>query len=131
MFCWDNNDINEETLSGHGTTHCINGIAIQRVVQSVQAMPETNPINVRLRSLEPQPSHVEHYTAGKRQSPSINMLKDSHLLPPGNVESLSAARLNDTSWCILRITETDTGNNKQTVSGWTGFNSTLSSENVQ
>ena len=30
QFCWDNNDINEETLTGHGTTHCTNGIAIQR-----------------------------------------------------------------------------------------------------
>ena len=27
-FCWDNNDICEETLSGLGTTHCTNGIAI-------------------------------------------------------------------------------------------------------
>ena len=31
MFCWDNNDILEETVSGKGTTHCTNGIAIQRV----------------------------------------------------------------------------------------------------
>lgn len=29
-LCLDNNDINEETLSGSGTTHCTNGIAIQR-----------------------------------------------------------------------------------------------------
>ena len=90
VFCWDNSDINEETLSGHGTTHCTNGIVIQCEVQSVYAMPEANPINVRLRSLEPQPSHVEHYTAGKSQSPCIYMLEDSHLLPPDNVESLSA-----------------------------------------
>ena len=25
-LCFDNNDINEETLSGSGTTHCTNGI---------------------------------------------------------------------------------------------------------
>ena len=27
-FCWDNNDIAEETLSGKGTTHCTNGILL-------------------------------------------------------------------------------------------------------
>ena len=30
FFVWDNNDINEETLSGCGTTHCTNGIVVQR-----------------------------------------------------------------------------------------------------
>lgn len=29
-LCWDNSDLCEETLSGKGTTHCTNGIAIQR-----------------------------------------------------------------------------------------------------
>ena len=32
-MCFDNNDINEETLSGSGTTHCTNGIAIQRQLE--------------------------------------------------------------------------------------------------
>ena len=130
VFCWDNNDINEETLSGHGTTHCTNGIVIQREVQSVQVMPDANPINVRRRSLAPQPSNVEYYTAGKRQSPSLKMMKDSQLIPPDNTPSSSAARLHDTSWCILRITEADTSNNTQTVSGWTGFNAMLHSDDA-
>ena len=40
-FCWDNNDINEETLSGAGTTHCTNGIVIQRQakVQELSLIP--------------------------------------------------------------------------------------------
>ena len=29
-LAWDNNDLLEETLSGRGTTHCTNGIVIQR-----------------------------------------------------------------------------------------------------
>ena len=29
-FSWDNNDINEETLTGCGTTHGTNGIVIQQ-----------------------------------------------------------------------------------------------------
>ena len=29
VFVWDNNDFNEETSTGKGTTHCTNGIVIQ------------------------------------------------------------------------------------------------------
>ena len=31
VFCRDNNDLREETLTGSGTTHCTNGIMIQRM----------------------------------------------------------------------------------------------------
>ena len=66
VFCWNNNDINEETLSGHGTTHCTNGIIIQREVQSVQQRPGADELKEK-RTLEPQSSQIEHYTSGKRQ----------------------------------------------------------------
>ena len=42
QVCWDNNDLLEETLTGIGTTHCTNGIAIQRQVQL--AMPQTQSV---------------------------------------------------------------------------------------
>ena len=42
QVCWDNNDLLEETLAGIGTTHCTNGIAIQRQVQL--AMPQTQSV---------------------------------------------------------------------------------------
>ena len=29
IFCYDNNDLQEETLSSKGTTHCTNGVVIQ------------------------------------------------------------------------------------------------------
>ena len=37
IFAFDNNDLLEETLSGHGTTHCTNGIVIQRQQIGCQA----------------------------------------------------------------------------------------------
>ena len=40
LVCWD--DLLEETLTGIGTTHCTNGIAIQRQVQL--AMPQTQSV---------------------------------------------------------------------------------------
>ena len=42
-FCWDNNDILEETASGLGTTHCTNGIVVQRCVDSCAPPPPTGP----------------------------------------------------------------------------------------
>ena len=42
QVCWDNNDLLEETLTGIGTTHCTNGIAMQRQVQL--AMPQTQSV---------------------------------------------------------------------------------------
>ena len=41
-FCWDNIDLLEETLSGRGTTHCTNGIVVQRQVAGC-ALPPTVP----------------------------------------------------------------------------------------
>ena len=38
-FCWDNIDLLEETLSGQGTTHCTNGIIIQRQVAGCYPLP--------------------------------------------------------------------------------------------
>ena len=38
-FCWDNNDLSEQTLSGSGTTHCTNGILIQRRVHTCEPPP--------------------------------------------------------------------------------------------
>ena len=31
QFAWDNNDLEESTPSGSGTTHCKNGIVIQKI----------------------------------------------------------------------------------------------------
>lgn len=39
MFCWDNIDLLEETLSGRGTTHCTNGIVVQRQVYGCDPPP--------------------------------------------------------------------------------------------
>ena len=44
-FCWDNNDLQEETLSGHGTTHCTNGIVIQETVDTCAVRPDVDTLN--------------------------------------------------------------------------------------
>ena len=40
IFCYDNNDLQEETLNGKGTTHCTNGIVIQRQTHGCHLQPD-------------------------------------------------------------------------------------------
>ena len=42
QVCWDNNDVLEETLTGTGTTHCTNGIAVQRQTHLAKCKPLSN-----------------------------------------------------------------------------------------
>ena len=58
-FCWDNIDLLEETLSGRGTTHCTNGIVVQRQVAGCDlppAVPEKR--GVHRRTFRAAPSQV-------------------------------------------------------------------------
>ena len=59
---FDNNDINEETLSGKGTTHCTTGIVIQRMSagsvvddENRQAISKSRGKRVKVTSKEIQP----------------------------------------------------------------------------
>ena len=73
VMCWDNNDINEETLTGHGTIHCANGILIQRSVPpgvDAASAPRIQQMKgKRKRSFSPQLSKILPYNAGKRYGP--------------------------------------------------------------
>ena len=42
-FCYDNNDFKEHTLSGSNTTHCTNGILIQRRSHTCAPPPKQQP----------------------------------------------------------------------------------------
>ena len=80
-FCWDINDLNEYTLSGANSTHCTNGILIQRKVQLDQRLAKTGPTAVQWKSkrswgrstIPPPELHVE-YIAGHREGPRPVML---------------------------------------------------------
>ena len=58
-LAWDNNDLQEETLSGKGTTHCTNGIIVQRTVDTCEPPPsKPKRLKITRRSLDVQPSQV-------------------------------------------------------------------------
>ena len=58
-FCWDNIDLLEETLSGRGTTHCTNGIVVQRQVAGCDLPPTLQQQRgIRRGTFHPPPSQV-------------------------------------------------------------------------
>lgn len=62
-FCWDNIDLTEETLSGQGTTHCTNGIVIQRQVAGCEPPPIDDCItrHTNKRTFQPITNQVTIY----------------------------------------------------------------------
>ncbi|CAC5405828.1 unnamed protein product [Mytilus coruscus] len=81
-FCWDNNDLCEETLSGQGTTHCTNGIVIQTRPDWCENEDEANqpPLqrskNRSLKTLtEEQPVH---FYSKPRVGPKTNFSKQTN-----------------------------------------------------
>ena len=134
VMCWDNTDINEETPSGHGTTHCTNGIIIQRAARPSAAAasgPLAQTISTRgerKRSCTPRPSRILPCIAGTRCNPRNMTISDEDQRSPEFSDSVDEARWKYTAWFIRRCRHDD-GNEDapQKVPGWSGFNAAVSS----
>ena len=134
-LCWDNNDLREDSLSGK-TTHCTNGIVIQRKVQSCALPPsmraESRTPRRRKRSLDSPLQVIVEYNAGKREGPR------AITLPAGSVELASSTRgigETDFMWLLARLLSSDSAAlgqaecNQKTPS-WTAFNAMISRDAV-
>ena len=108
VTCWDNKDINEETLTGHGTTHCTNGILIQRSVPpgvDAESAPRIQQMKgKRKRSCSPQLRKLLPYNAGKRCGPGNMAIANQDLIYPKFPDSVDEARRKDTAWCLPAAT---------------------------
>ena len=113
-LAFDNIDRLEETLSGDGTSHRVNGIAVQPMVHTVQApKPPTSMPKQRKRSID----HVEYappsYNAGQRVGPPL-----VKRLRIDCSEDVKIAEMKNLTWCVVRqINEVE-----QNMCSWTGFN---------
>ena len=114
-LAWDNIDRLEETLTGGGTTHRVNGIAVQPKVYGPQ-LPSAQPPIVgkrKQRTITQEVQPLAEYIAGERVGPQP--LKAA-TMDYGGQEQIS--RRKDLVWLISRLVE---GENQQTPS-WTGHN---------
>ena len=131
-FCWDNNDINEETPSGSGTTHCTNGIVVQRQCPSTAACAEYVSgtmycvPNRHRRSFNPLADPQIEYNAGRRQAPLPISVLNEQLTVKTGILPVDA----DFAWILARLLQVDSQNvgqisERQQTPGWSGFNSLL------
>lgn len=69
-LAWDNIDRLEETLSGEGSSHRVNGIAVQaRIIGPQPYQPDPVVAKTKKRSIDPQSKLIPIYNAGLRVRP--------------------------------------------------------------
>ncbi|XP_072162941.1 LOW QUALITY PROTEIN: uncharacterized protein [Diadema setosum] len=120
---WDNNDFGERTLSGKGTTHNTNGIAVQHdnVAGVVpQALPAQNRKKTRQRSLPAPATALVRFTGQKKSSPEA--FDDSVPLKMSQYNDvLCPYKEKDAAFYVAKSSQ------ERLLPSWTGFNQLLSS----
>jgi len=117
-LAWDNIDRLEETLTGKGTSHRVNGIAVQ-VKEYGPHLPRTELPRVeknKQRSISIEHDELDVYIAGTRSGPQPLSTKDE-LCPEMN-QAAQAARKKNLTWWIARQNYPE----HKKVPSWTGFN---------
>ena len=117
VLAFDNIDRLEETLSGKGTSHRVNGIAVQRKSLSEAATPKAIRMpKMKQRSITPNKETLEVYVAGERVGPQGIKTDTSKLKHAETAAEIS--RQKNLIWIITRENHKDA----QSVPSWTGFN---------
>ena len=120
---WDNNDFNEETLSGKGTTHVANGIILQNVKGRVGEKVLVSKTTCTIKAPE---NKIAPYASKKKGTISLRT-EASGILP--DKESYSheqnTARIADSLYIIARKHVSE---DFQYLPGWTGFNTQIHKE---
>ena len=99
-LAWDNIDRLEATLSGEGTSHRVNGIAMQARHFGPQPLIELSPgiTKSKRRSVEPlDVAALPIYNAGERQGPKPRRYVDVNYQ-----EALENARRKNLLWVLVR-----------------------------
>jgi len=123
-LAWDNIDKCEETLSGDGTTHRVNGIVIQRFVDTPQPRTVVQPVQrTRVRSFQSTEMPLANYTVVQRVGPGNCAVSDCSF---DAVKATSSA--NNLVWIVTRYQASQS--NVQVVPSWTGFNIRVRSDHV-
>ena len=107
IFSFDNNNLLEETLSGHGTTHCTNGKVIQRQQIGCRAYQDqgSDKKNTKKGSFEGAQVQVLHYSSRKRLNPDAINLSEDQLKSTSAIQEM--ANQIDFGWLLVRLSLKD------------------------
>ena len=128
ILVWDNIDFGEETLSGRGTTHHTNGIMVQSRVSESRDTQIRASLPKRVYTFKPPPTEeMAPYFQQRRQGPTHipnNMQIDleSHSYKLSVVPALRI----ELAYILLKYLDSSSG----TIPGWTGFHTTLASNDI-
>lgn len=135
-MCWDNIDFHEETLSGV-TSHCTNGIVIQRVAQRAMQKPKEStmqserPRKRPARSIPPPSVTAIDYVRSGRVDPAPRPTFDAHQV--SNTAGINSHFVSkeDFLWIVARIpfprSHIFGQFGDQNIPSWSGFNAAISS----
>ena len=117
-LAWDNIDRLEETLTGKGTTHRVNGIVVQPNVYGPSLPCAELPaiMKRKQRSITHEVQPLATYIAGERVGPKpISVGEDTN----SPMKEAEKARKKNLVWLAVRVTEAE---DQQQIPSWTGFN---------
>lgn len=113
-LAWDNIDRLEETISGEGTSHRVNGIAGQpRIIGPMPQEEKTMIEKSKKRSISPAQISLPLYNAGKRVGPSATLS-----LNVDADKQVQNGRIKNLIWLLTWMSNPE----DQTIASWTGFN---------
>ena len=122
---WDNNDFNEETVSGKGTTHVANGIIVQKNDVG-QRLGEKTIVSKKNRTIVAPETNIIRYAIKEKgilslqnESSEISLEEESYR-PQQNV-----GRNADFLYLLSRKNASENG---KSLPGWTGFNTQVHKE---
>ena len=115
---WDNNDFNEETVSGKGTTHVANGIIVQNAEVSPRPA-EKKTISRSIRTIKAPETHITPYRSKERGTLSLSNI------PFEEEDHSQEQNLGRKIDYLYLVSRKDASENGKSLSGWTGFNTSI------
>lgn len=122
---WDNNDFNEETVSGKGTTHVANGIILQNE-NTGQLLPKKITVSKKNRTIVAPETNIVPYTS--KEKGTISLRNESSEIPleeECHRHEQNMGRNADFSYLLSRKNASENG---ESLPGWTGFNTQVYKE---
>lgn len=119
-LAWDNIDRLEETLTGEGTSHRVNGIAVQPTVYGPHLPPNLPSIpKKKQRTIMEEARPLRIYIAGERVGPKCVSVRND--LTDAQIEAAREARNKNLLWIVARRS-VDDEDAVQKIPSRTGFN---------
>lgn len=114
---WDNNDFNEETVSGKGTTHVANGIIVQN---GTTRLGDKVVVSKTLRTVKAPETNITPYTIREKGTISLrSQCSDIFIEARSHQHEQNIARCADFAYILARKCASESGHY---LPGWTGFN---------